>query len=63
MRIYRLRQHRPSVVVFLDIKAAYDTVGRNIVWDTLVFTNIATGAKNQLIFAGNVTLMKQQPQV
>jgi hypothetical protein len=50
-------------VIFLDFKAAYDTVDRNIVWDTLAFTTIATGATNQLLFAGDVTLIEQQPQL
>jgi hypothetical protein len=35
MHMQRQRQHRPPVVAFLDIKSAYDTVDRNIIWQAL----------------------------
>jgi hypothetical protein len=35
MHMQRQRQHRPTVVAFLDIKSAYDTVDRNIIWQAL----------------------------
>jgi hypothetical protein len=31
--------HRPPVVTFLDIKAAYDTVDRNVIWAALTETS------------------------
>ncbi|KAG2171654.1 hypothetical protein INT43_008034, partial [Umbelopsis isabellina] len=43
MHMQRQRQHRPTVVAFLDIKSAYDTVDRNIIWQTLASHGTNTG--------------------
>ncbi|KAG1438030.1 hypothetical protein G6F56_012819 [Rhizopus delemar] len=36
MRAYRNRHHHYPVVAFLDIKAAYDTVDRRIIWQSML---------------------------
>lgn len=35
MQLHRLRHHRSAVIAFLDIKSAYDTVDRNVIWSAL----------------------------
>ena len=39
MSLYCLQHRRWPVVAFLDIKAAYDTVDRRVIWDALATTN------------------------
>ncbi|KAG2178935.1 hypothetical protein INT43_001782 [Umbelopsis isabellina] len=39
MHLFRQAHHRPPVIAFLDIKAAYDTVDRNIIWTALAATS------------------------
>lgn len=39
MHLHRQSHHRPPVVAFLDIKAAYDTVDRNVIWAALAETS------------------------
>jgi hypothetical protein len=39
MHMFRVRHHRRPTVAFLDIKSAYDTVDRRIVWDALYLAN------------------------
>jgi len=39
MHLFRLEHHRPPVIAFLDIKAAYDTVDRNVIWTALAATS------------------------
>lgn len=43
MHMQRQRQRRPTVVAFLDIKSAYDTVDRNIIWNALASHGTNTG--------------------
>ncbi|KAJ2955618.1 hypothetical protein NQZ79_g8405 [Umbelopsis isabellina] len=42
-RKQRQRQHRSTVATFLDIKSAYDTVDRNLIWQTLASHGTNTG--------------------
>lgn len=39
MHMFRVRHHRPPTVAFLDIKSAYDTVDRRVVWNALYQAN------------------------
>jgi hypothetical protein len=39
MSLYHIRHRQWPVIAFLDIKAAYDTVDRQIIWDALAENN------------------------
>jgi hypothetical protein len=40
MHDYFLSHHHYPVVAFLDIKAAYDTVDRRVIWDALANSSL-----------------------
>lgn len=39
---YKKQNKQHPILLFLDIKSAYDTTDRNIAWNALRDTNIAT---------------------